>query len=261
LFQYVRESWNTEAKFPGGAVNAIAQTPDGYLWIGTEKGLFRYDGFNFVRVSIPSTARPSNIPILALLTDASGTLWVRVQGADVLRQRNGKFEAVAYGTGLLSSHVSAISKDRNGAVLVSDVIKGTFRFEGENTQRVATPKMLPGSSPVISIAETSEGRIWLGTLGAGLFLLEDNHAAAGNGAFPERKINCLLPISNHDLLVGTDNGLYHSHDLDYRQEALLSSFGKLQILSLLQDRDSNVWAGTDRGLLRMALGASETRFS
>ena len=261
LFQYVRENWNTEAKFPGGAVNAIAQTHDGYLWIGTDRGLFRFDGFTFVQVSFSSLVGASTVPILGLLTDASGALWIRVQGLDVLRQKDGKFETVAYGTGPLSSHVTAISKDRNGGVLVSDVIKGTFRFEGENTQRVATPQMLPGSSPVISIAETPEGRIWLGTLGASLFLLQNNAnasaATAGNAAFPERKINCLLPISNHDLLVGTDNGLYHRNDQGYRREALPSSLGNLQILSLLQDRDSNVWVGTDRGLVRInAKGAS-----
>jgi len=259
LFQYVRENWNTEAKFPGGAVNAIAQTHDGYLWIGTDKGLFRFDGFNFVRIAFASTAGASDVPILGLLTDASGTLWVRVQGSDVLRQKDGKFETVAYGAGPLSSHVTAVSKDKNGAVLISDVVNGTFRYDGENTQRVATPTMLPGSSPVISMAETSEGRIWLGTLGAGLFLLADSHAAAVNAVFPERKINCLLPISKRDLLVGTDNGLYHWHDQEYRREALASSLGNLQILSLLQDRDSNVWVGTDRGLLR--INAKGTSFS
>jgi signal transduction histidine kinase/ligand-binding sensor domain-containing protein len=259
LFEYVRENWNTETKFPGGAVNAIAQTKDGYLWIGTDKGLFRFDGFSFAQVSFPSNLGASNAPILSLLTDASGDLWVRVQGSDVLRHKNGKFETVTYGAGPGSSHVTAVSKDRNGAVLVSDVIEGTFRFEGENAQRVATPKMLPGSSPVISIAETSEGNIWLGTLGASLFLLADNRAAAVNAAFPERKINCLLPISKEDLWVGSDNGLYRWNGKDFRREALPSSLGNVQILSLLQDRDSNVWVGTDRGLLR--INAKGTSFS
>jgi signal transduction histidine kinase/ligand-binding sensor domain-containing protein len=251
LFRYVQENWNTEAKFPGGAVNAIAQTNDGYLWIGTDKGLFRFDGFNFVRVSLPTTAGASDVPILGLLTGASGTLWVRVQGSDVLRQKDGKFETVAYGARAIDSQVTAISKDRNGAVLVSDVVKGTFRFEAEDSDRVAMPRMLPGSSPVISMAETSEGKIWLGTLGAGLFLLGDSHAVAVNAAFPERKINCLLSISTEDLLVGTDNGLYHWSDQGYRREALPPSLGVLQILSLVRDRDSNIWVGTDRGLVRI----------
>lgn len=229
LFQYVRESWNTESRIPGGAVNAIGQTNDGYLWLGTDKGLFRFDGFNLVQVSFSSIVDASKVPILGLVMDANGDLWVRVQGSDVLRQRNGKFETVTYGAGPLSSQVTAVSKDRNGAVLVSDVIEGTFRFVGEKAQNVATPNMLPGSSPVISIAETSEGTIWLGTLGAGLFLMADGRAAAVNAGLPDRKINCLLPVSNEDLWVGTDNGLYHWNGKEFRREALPSSLGNVQV--------------------------------
>jgi len=257
LSQYVREYWTTESKFPGGAVNAVTQTNDGYLWIGTDKGLFRFDGFNFAQISFLPLAADSNAPILGLTTDANGNLWVRAQGKDVLYQRDGKFQSVAYGAEPLNSHVTAISKDPNGAVLVSDVVNGTFRFKGENPERVATPQMLPGSSPVISVAESLDGKMWLGTLGAGLFLLRHDDVAAVNTTFPERKINCLLPISKDALLVGTDRGLYEWNGKDFRHEDLPSSVGNLQILSLLQDRDSNVWAGTDRGLLRLNVeGAS-----
>ena len=259
LSQYGREYWNTESKFPGGAVNALTQTSDGYLWIGTDKGLFRFDGFNFVQISFSPGGGTANVPILGLTTDTNGKLWVRVQGADVVRQKDGKFEKIEYGAEPLNSHVTAISKDRNSAVLVSDVVRGTFRFKGDYPERVATPQMLPGSSPVISIAETPENRIWLGTLGAGLFLLTQNDVAAVNITFPERKINCLLPGSNDELLVGTDHGLYQWSGKDFRRELLPSAVGNVQILTLLRDRDSNVWAGTDRGLLRM--NAKGTSFS
>jgi ligand-binding sensor domain-containing protein len=261
LSQYVREHWNTESKFPGGAVNAIAQTTDGYLWIGTDKGLFRFDGFNFMQVSLSSIVDASKVPILSLLSDASGNLWVRVQGSDVPRLKNGKFESVAYGAGGLGHHVTAVSTDRNGAVLVSDPNHGTFRFRGENPQRLATPAIVPGSSPVISIAEASEGSLWLGTLGAGLFLVGDDRAAAVNTGLPERKINCLLPISKEDLWVGTDNGLYHWNGKAFRRVVLPYRLDNVQVLSLLRDRDSNVWAGTARGLLRInanAISFSET---
>ncbi len=45
--QYIRDAWETEQGFPGGPVHAIAQTTDGYLWLGTEKGLVRFDGVAF----------------------------------------------------------------------------------------------------------------------------------------------------------------------------------------------------------------------
>src|SRR5229473_7136444 len=45
--QYLREQWTTDNNFPGGAIDAVTQTADGYLWMGTEKGLVRFDGVNF----------------------------------------------------------------------------------------------------------------------------------------------------------------------------------------------------------------------
>jgi len=108
--QYVRERWTTETRFPGGVVNGIAQTADGYLWIGTDKGLLRFDGFDFRLVSFTSIPTASNVPILQLLTDAHGKLWIRPQGADLVRQKDGKFESVRYGP----NAITALSKDING---------------------------------------------------------------------------------------------------------------------------------------------------
>jgi len=89
--QYVREQWTTESRFPGGAVNGIAQTADGYLWIGTDRGLIRFDGLNFRPVSFTSITTALNITILQLLTDARGTLWIRPEGAYLVSQKDGEF--------------------------------------------------------------------------------------------------------------------------------------------------------------------------
>src|SRR5258708_13704885 len=75
--QYVREQWITETRFPGGAVNGIAQTADGYLWIGADRGLIRFDGFNFSPVSFTSIPTASTVPICQLLPDSVGNLRVQ----------------------------------------------------------------------------------------------------------------------------------------------------------------------------------------
>jgi PAS domain S-box-containing protein len=250
--QYVREEWTAENRFTGGAVNAIAQTADGYLWIGTEKGLIRFDGFSFMPVSFTSPTTAANVPILQLLTDADdGRLWIRPQGDDVVRQKDGKFESIRYGAEVLTFQTTAVAKDSNGGVLVSDINEGTFRFKGDEVRKLAAPTVLPGSSPVISMSEASEGRIWMGTLGAGLFFLTGGRATNVNAGLPDRKINCLLPISNEELWVGTDSGLYRGNGKDFRRIELPSFLGIVQVLSLLRDRDSNIWVGTTRGLLRI----------
>jgi signal transduction histidine kinase/ligand-binding sensor domain-containing protein len=240
--QYVREQWTTDIGFPGGAVNGIAQTADGYLWIGTDKGLIRFDGFNFRPVSFASIGTPSNVPILQLLTDVGGKLWIRPQGADLVRQRDGKFESVRYGP----VAITALSKDNHGGVLVSDIEQGTFLFTEDHAQKLG-----PALPPVISVAETTEGQIWIGTLGDGLFLLRDGRLSQVNAGLPDQKINSLLAIGSDELWVGTDKGLYRGNATGFRRLELPPFLGAVQVLSLLHDRDSNIWVGTTRGLLRI----------
>src|SRR5262249_455034 len=119
--QYVREQWTTETRFPGDAINTIPQTADRYLCIRTAKSLIRFDGFNFRPVSFASIAIGSKVSILQLLTDAGGQLWIRPQGADLVRQRDGKFERVRYGP----EAITALARDTHGGVLVSDIEQGT----------------------------------------------------------------------------------------------------------------------------------------
>jgi PAS domain S-box-containing protein len=239
----VRKQWTTETRFPGGAVNGIAQSADGYLWIGTDRGLIRFDGFNFRAVSFASISTASKVPILQVLTDAGGKLWVRPQGADLVRQKDGKFQSVRYGP----VAITALSKDNHDGVLVSDIAQGTFRFMEDHVQKLG-----PASPPVISLAETDDGKIWMGTLGDGLFLLRGGRVTHVNAGLPDRKINCLLAIGSDDLWVGTDRGLYREKGTAFRRLELPSFLGNVQVLSLLRDRDSNIWVGTTRGLLRIS---------
>ena len=111
--QYVREQWTTEKGFSGGVVRAIAQTANGYLWIGTDNGLIRFDGFNFQVIPLTPSSPSSDGPVLGLGTDADGNLLVRLQG-QMLRQNSRGFESMPSGTGPTVSHVTAMGKDGRG---------------------------------------------------------------------------------------------------------------------------------------------------
>src|SRR5712672_4879075 len=100
------------------------------------------------------------------------------------------------------------------------------------------------------MAETADGKVWLGTLGDGLFFLTGGRATNVNAGLPDRKINSLLPIGE-ELWVGTDTGLYRGNGNGFRRLELPSFLGNVQVSSLLRDRDSNMWVGTTRGLLRI----------
>src|SRR5215470_2132347 len=101
------------------------------------------------------------------------------------------------------------------------------------------------------MAETADRKIWLGTLGDGLFLFAEGRPIKVSAGLPDLKINSLLAIGGDDLWVGTDTGLYRGNREGFRRLEMPSFLGDVQVLSLLRDRDSNTWVGTARGLLRI----------
>src|ERR1700745_1103503 len=74
--QYAHTSWRVREGFTRGHISAIAQTPDGYLWLGTDFGLLRFDGVrNVTWQPPPDESLPSNL-IISLLVAHEGTLWI-----------------------------------------------------------------------------------------------------------------------------------------------------------------------------------------
>ena len=248
--QYSREQWTNEGEFPGGPVHAISQTPDGYLWIGTDTGLIRFDGFSFRVVPLSPLIPTPNTPVLGLTTDLDGNLLIRLQGAGVLRLRNGKFEIFTTGVAPGSSQVTAMWRDQNGHVLLSDLVGGTLIFQNGRIEQLAKPDLLPGSPPIISLGTTPDGGVWLGTLNSGVFALAQGQAVAAAKGLPYTKINCLLPVGANEVWVGTDGGVFRWNGTRF-VEVALPLRGNVQVLTLLHDRDANVWVGTAQGLFRI----------
>src|SRR5258708_2869754 len=75
LTQYTRTTWTQEQGLPQDTIRAIAQTADGYLWLGTDEGLARFDGYEFVIFGKGNGDLPSN-SITALSAGADGSLWI-----------------------------------------------------------------------------------------------------------------------------------------------------------------------------------------
>jgi ligand-binding sensor domain-containing protein/signal transduction histidine kinase len=92
--EYSVQNWHAEDGLPDGEITAIQQTPDGYLWIGTPKGLARFDGTRFkVFKAGPGSALPDS-RITWLLTSRKGLLWISTQDGNVTRMQEGRFENV-----------------------------------------------------------------------------------------------------------------------------------------------------------------------
>ncbi|MBE3065301.1 MAG: hypothetical protein IMZ69_09835, partial [Spirochaetes bacterium] len=95
ITQYNQRSWQVEAGLPQRTVQAIAQTRDGYLWIGTQEGLVRFDGARFVVFDKSNTAAIRRNSVYALAAVRDGSLWLGTN-AGLLRFKDGTFRS--YGT-------------------------------------------------------------------------------------------------------------------------------------------------------------------
>ena len=247
MSQYVRERWTTDRGFPSGPVYAITQTPDGYLWIGTEAGLLRFDGWNFNLAS-------ANVPlfqsssVIGLLPDAHSNLWIRLLGPRLLVYRNGRYEDPT--ANQRYSNVTAMSLTNRGSMLAA---VGDYGASVERQGRFETLtdwKGLP-RSPVIAMAQTTNGDIWMGTRDAGLFRTAGGRFVPVTTGLPDPKINCLLAGPGNELFVGTDSGVVRWDGRELTP-VVQPSGRRLQALAMVRDKDGNLWVGTDsRGLLRI----------
>jgi PAS domain S-box-containing protein len=271
--QYLHDSWGTERGLPGGSITAIAQTSDGYLWIGTDKGLVRFDGLNFHQFE---RANPDPMligPVRTLLVDASDSLWILLQNTPLFRYHNGNFELIR---GEAENGTTAMARGTSGAVLLSSVAVGTLSYSdnrfrslsptalltdaarvanSEALAQRATPfswfdRLAAPTSVVISMAQTDDGKIWLGTERRGLFYLQEGRISSASNGRDDAKINCFLPLQNSELWVGTAKGVLRWNGKELTLAGIPSPLRNVDVLSILRDRDSNIWVGTSRGLFR-----------
>ncbi len=280
ISQYMRDGWRNETGFPGGSVSAVAQTKDGYLWIGTDRGLIRFDGLNFR--TFPQ-AIPESFPIgpvRNLVTDAEGNLWILLQSTKVLRLHNGKFEL---GREEAEFGVTAIDRRRDGAALFFSLAFGTLTY---NEGKFRIPPSLTGALPnsgaganagayddlssrlswstsvvshhfaepnsaVLAMAETSDGKVWLGTRDKGLFYLSDGKVSAAGKRTASAEISCLLALDKGELWIGTPKGLLRWDGEGLTSSGVPSVLRHAQVRAMIRDRDSNIWVGTSEGLVRV----------
>jgi len=249
--QYVHDRWGAEEGFVGGEVNAIAQSGDGYLWIGTERGLVRFDGEAFRLLQQPIADQPAIGPVRQLVADGEGSVWVRVDGRRLLRYRNGIFEDAVRTFDMPLMVFTAMSVDSGGGVLLTQLGNVTFRYRNGTVAKIRGIDDIPGN--IISIAETRDHALWLGTSDHGLFRLEDV-SLSPVGDSNERDVNVILPSNNGGLWIGTSHGLDAWDGKALLHDPANQSLRKLQILSISKDAEGSVWLGTSEGLARITAG-------
>lgn len=250
LSHYLREEWGSERGFPGGPINVIAQTPDGYLWMGTQKGLVRFDGREFHLFSQLNSNGNLIGPVLGLITDSEGNLWVRLQGPGLLRYRDGKFEDFTYNFEIPEVAVTQMCRSADGQAVFATIMNGTLAFNQAKLTAIAPPPHLP-NFVVMSITPGPHGQYFLGTRDRGLFRIREGRVSAVEDVPRDWQVNALLSDGAEPLWIGTDKGLFSWKGGKIAHVGLNSALRDRQILSMIRDSEGSVWVGTDRGLYRL----------
>jgi signal transduction histidine kinase/ligand-binding sensor domain-containing protein len=224
ISQYAHTAWRVRDGFAKGFIYSIAQTPDGYLWLGTEFGLLRFDGVRAVAWTPPKGQLPSNnIPTLLVTHD--GTFWIGTTKG-LASWKDGKLTTYWE---LNGSRISALLEDRTGTVWIAT---GEPRIFGEN---------------VGPINADSEGKFWVG--------LEKGSGKWKSG--PPKSFE--MPGSEYGLPRLEEHEKSALLSSDRRVTGPVNwQIGRAKASQILRDRDGGVWLGTpDRGLIHFHQGRTD----
>jgi signal transduction histidine kinase/ligand-binding sensor domain-containing protein len=156
---YLIDVWDTEDGLPNSTVTAVAQTPDGYLWVGTYDGLARFDGVRFVPFDPVNTPELGNARVQALYVDTSGTLWIDTYRGSMTSYRDGAFHAEGTGQSGFDLHTTLVWSSPQEEVFVGqfgDVLRRTHAGRNPVWTAQAPPE---GSRPSFQCVD-KDGTLW-----------------------------------------------------------------------------------------------------
>ena len=263
ISQYRHTAWTMRDGLLRGQPNAITQTKDGYIWIGTAAGLLRFDGVRLVPWEPPTDSQLPSPNITALLAARDGSLWIgTAEGLSHWTQRS----LVTYlkEPGLMSS----ILEDRFGTIWITrsrvsqNAGSGFCQVSGSKSQcyKIPDERLIGGCCD--ALAEDRSGNLWIGSdtgllrWGDGSLSIYPNKYLVPHTGFDG--VESTVSASDGSLLVGIDHGgrgvglerFERGSWKPFRQPGLDGS--KLAIGSLFEDRDRALWIGTwDRGIYRV----------
>ncbi len=280
--QYTHRVWQQEQGLPQPTVYSICQTHEGYLWLGVQGHLERFDGVRFTEYDGSPGARFGNSPVRALIEDNHHNLWIGSSGGGLTRLSGGVFTRLSglpddnvtslasdghgnlwigtYGglvklagghftvyttaQGLPTNRIRAIAIGRDGAPWVAGEDFGVAHWNGAHFERI-----LSEPAGVHAVLSAGDGSIWVGTE-QGLLRRRNGRIDSWTVAqgLPDNSILSLAEGSDGSVWIGTTSGLSRWKDGEFANYEALDGLSHSTVLSLFCDRESNLWAGTKNGL-------------
>ncbi|MCI0601897.1 protein kinase [bacterium] len=246
ITQYVHNVWQIEDGLPQSGVTAIVQTRDGYLWLGTEEGVVRFDGVRFTVFDQNNTPEIRNNWIRSLYEDREGNLWVGTIGGGLSRMKDGKWSSFTTKEGLSSDVVNEVVQDRKGDLWVTTE-RGLNQLHNGKWRTYTTKDGLPDDS-TRSVYEDRAGDLWVGT-NHGLIRLHDGewYVYTTEQGLSNNIVRSIIEDRAGNLWVGTGQGLSQLRDGKWTTYTTKQELSNDVIWRIYEDRNGNLWIGTGGG--------------
>ncbi|HEX2269283.1 MAG TPA: two-component regulator propeller domain-containing protein, partial [Pyrinomonadaceae bacterium] len=251
--QYAHTSWKIRDGFPKGEISSLAQTPDGYLWIGTESGLFRFDGIRHVQWRPSGNQELPSHWIFSLLVSRDGTLWIGT-AKGLASWKEGKLTQYAE---LAGRYIFKVLEDREGTVWVSGAavpVGKLCAIRNSSVQCFGDDGSF--GRAVFNLHEDGKGNLWAGVKDGlwrwkpgppKFFSLPDQ--PDGIQSFGEDK--------DGTLLIGWNGGIHRFVDGKTEVYPLAGNTRRFVAKRIIRDRDGALWIATENGIVHVHNGKTD----
>ncbi|HOX55837.1 MAG TPA: two-component regulator propeller domain-containing protein [Candidatus Paceibacterota bacterium] len=248
-------AWGREQGLPQNVVHALAQTRDGYLWLGSDDGLARFDGVRFVSFGLREGLRSG--PVRVLFEDSQGALWIGTAGGGLTRWQDGQFTSFSMRDGLPSDSITALGEDNEGQLWVGTEAGLALWQNG----RLATPGAAAAfkGKAITALHRNRRGLMWLGATGLGIFCWQEGRFVSLSDASVEGLLqnpHCLLEDNAGRIWVGAGDDFVLCLDGgQWRRYRIPRHLARPYVSALAEEADGTVWAGSvSEGLFRFREG-------
>jgi diguanylate cyclase (GGDEF)-like protein len=242
IHHYVQKHYGIEQGLPQVSVLDISQDEQGYIWLGTQSGLVRFDGATFKVYGVDNQSIFPSVMVSHLLFDSKNRLWIVTAQGIVIKEKN-QFKLYAFDY-QKNGQVNDIVELEDGRVIVA--ANGLFELADSG------PKGVFGVTQTIHSILVTERDIWLGGVGRLIQVnLESKREKQFGLSDPQNRITDLA-IQNNHIWLGTLKGLYV-----LKNGQLLDQFERLSnndptITRLHSDQENRLWVGTKNMMYRLS---------
>ena len=251
LALHAQRTWRSEDGLLQDTASALLESKDGYLWVGTDAGLVRYDGATFEPFSRATVPGFLHNGIQALVEDSRGALWIATSEPGLYLFQRGSVRTFGPAEGLPDRPIRRLLKDSSETLWAAPTEGPLLRFDGKRFQPVPSDA---AHLRISALAEDRVGSLWVGTVGSGLWRLRQGRLTLA--ALAATEITALAAGTDGEIWVGTrSRGLLAWVDGRLEAPGWSRKLPHHPISALLQDRAGSLWVGIEQdGLFRCTPG-------